>query len=53
MAGAVISAVPEAIYRVHVNEGSRNKQPPELHGQTYMQIQQEHQMEYMRMFGRT
>lgn len=38
-AGASIADVPEAIYRVHVREGSRNDAP--THGNTYQRILKE------------
>lgn len=49
--GADFQPCPDAIYRVHVREGSRNTDLGE-HGRVYRQIQEEHQDDWYRMFGR-
>lgn len=49
LAGADFQPCPDAIYRVHVREGSRNTDLA-LHGQVYRQIQDEHQAAWQRIF---
>lgn len=41
-AGATVSAVPDAVYRVHVREGSRNNQPRHVQEGTYTAIRRKH-----------
>jgi glycosyltransferase involved in cell wall biosynthesis len=50
LAGADMQPCPDAIYRVHVQEGSRNTNLA-LHGNIYQQIQQEHQGPWLAKFG--
>jgi GT2 family glycosyltransferase len=45
LAGAEIGTAPDAVYRVHVREGSRNKQGDHMHGRLFTEIQQRYTAE--------